>query len=157
MSWKKEVREIEQRKRLALLQGGESATEIQHLKGRLTVRERIAQLVDPDSFEEIGLAAGSARRDASGELTNFEPANFIVGFGKVDGRRIVVGGEDFTLKGGLRPQQACEKAFMPKILHFNLKCRWSGFMKEQEAVWEAVVGSRRVYQIRFTHHQDSNL
>ena len=33
-------------------------------------------------------------------MTNFEPANFIVGFGKVDGRRVVVGGEDFTMKGG---------------------------------------------------------
>ena len=70
MNWEKEIQEIEKRKQLALLQGGESATEKQHLKGRLTVRERIAQLVDPGSFEEIGLAAGSASRDASGELTN---------------------------------------------------------------------------------------
>ena len=39
MSWEKETQEIEKRKQLALLQGGESAIEQQHLKGRLTVRE----------------------------------------------------------------------------------------------------------------------
>ena len=121
MSWENEIKEIEKRKRLALLQGGESATEKQHLKGRLTVRERITQLVDPGSFEEIGPVAGSASRDESGVLTNFEPANFIVGFGKVDGRRIVIGGEDFTMKGGSPSAAGLRKSIYAEDLALQFK------------------------------------
>ena len=121
MSWENEIQEIAKRKRLALLQGGESATEKQHLQGRLTVRERISQLVDPDSFEEIGPGAGSASRDESGELTNFEPANFIVGFGKVDGRRIVIGGEDFTMKGGSPSAAGLRKSIYAEDLALQFK------------------------------------
>lgn len=121
MSWEKEIQEIEKRKQLALLQGGESAIEQQHLKGRLTVRERITELVDPGSFEEIGLAAGSASKDASGELTNFEPANFLVGFGRVNGRRIVVGGEDFTMKGGSPSTAGLRKSIYAEDLALQFK------------------------------------
>ena len=46
MSWKKEVKEISLRKKLALQQGGKEAIEIQHAKGRLTLRERIDLLLD---------------------------------------------------------------------------------------------------------------
>ena len=100
MSWEPEATEIQRRRELALGQGGPDAIAKQHRQNRLTIRERIDRLLDPDTFEEIGPAAGSAKYSADGELEGFDPANFILGFGKVDGRRIVVGGEDFTLRGG---------------------------------------------------------
>ena len=100
MSWEPEATEIQRRRELALGQGGPDAIAKQHRQNRLTIRERIDRLLDPDTFEEIGPAAGSPRHGADGELEGFDPANFILGFGKVDGRRIVVGGEDFTLRGG---------------------------------------------------------
>ena len=55
MSWKKEVKEISLRKKLALQQGGKEAIEIQHAKGRLTLRERIDLLLDKNTkrFETI--------------------------------------------------------------------------------------------------------
>ena len=53
MSWKKEVKEISLRKKLALQQGGKEAIEIQHAKGRLTLRERIDLLLDKNSFDKI--------------------------------------------------------------------------------------------------------
>ncbi len=121
MSWEKEIQEIEKRKQLALLQGGESATAKQHKKGRLTIRERISALVDPGSFEELGLASGAASTDASGSLTSFEPANFLVGFGKVDGRRIVVGGEDFTMKGGSPSTAGLRKSIYAEDLALQYK------------------------------------
>lgn len=46
MSWEKEVLEIEQRKALALAQGGSEAIAVQHAKGRLTIRERIDAVLD---------------------------------------------------------------------------------------------------------------
>jgi acetyl-CoA carboxylase carboxyltransferase component len=100
MSWKPEVDEIERLRALALKQGGAEAVERQHARGRLTVRERIAALVDAESFREHGELAGEAERDANGELLGFAPANVVVGTARIDGRPVVVGGDDFTLQGG---------------------------------------------------------
>ncbi len=100
MSWKDETDEIYRRRELAKVQGGESAVAAQHRKGRLTIRERIDALLDDGSFEELGMGAGDAEYDENGKLVNLSPANYVLGFGKIDGRRCIVGGEDFTLKGG---------------------------------------------------------
>ena len=100
MTWKRETDEIERRRELALNQGGEAAIAKQHSQNRLTIRERIEKLIDPGSLEEMGPAAGTPVYDENGVLTGLDPANFVLGFGKVGGRRIVVGGEDFTLRGG---------------------------------------------------------
>lgn len=100
MSWEKEAEEIRQRRALALQQGGEEGVARQHEKGRLTIRERIDALVDKGSFDEIGAGAGAAERGNNGEIIDFTPANFVLGFAEIEGRRVVVGGEDFTLKGG---------------------------------------------------------
>ncbi|MEO1493475.1 MAG: carboxyl transferase domain-containing protein [Pseudomonadota bacterium] len=100
MSWEKEAEEIRQRRELARAQGGAEAIARHHAKGKLTVRERAGALLDPGSMDEIGPAAGEAQHDADGNLLGFTPANYLLAFGKIDGRRVVVGGEDFTLKGG---------------------------------------------------------
>ena len=100
MSWEKETDEIRRRRDLAKRQGGEEAVKRHHEKGRLTLRERIATLSDEGSFQEMGEGAGVPHFDEEGNLVDFEPANYVLGFAKVNGRRIAVGGEDFTLKGG---------------------------------------------------------
>lgn len=100
MTWQRETDGIIQRKTLAREQGGAEAVARQHAQGRLTIRERVAGLVDPDSFREQGPIAGHSESDEHGELRTFTPANYLLGFGKIDGRLCVVGGEDFTLKGG---------------------------------------------------------
>ena len=98
--WKKEISEIARRRKVVKEMGGKAARDAQHKKGRLTLRERIALLLDKDSFSEVGPIAGSPLFDEAGKETGFQPANFILGFGHLGGRRIVVGGEDFTLRGG---------------------------------------------------------
>ena len=100
MSWENEVKELERRRHLAKQQGGKDGIAKQHARGRLTIRERIDTLLDPNSFREHGRATASPVYDDHDEITEYAPANYIVGFGKIDQRRIVVGGEDFTLKGG---------------------------------------------------------
>ena len=99
MSWDKEVAEIEVRRNLSKLQGGDEGVALQHAKGRLTIRERIKYLVG-DSFEEHGEGAGFAEKDSEGHITGFQPANYVIGLGQVKGRRVAIGGEDFTVKGG---------------------------------------------------------
>lgn len=100
MSWENDVREIERRRHLAKQQGGPEGIARQHAKGRLTIRERIDALLDAASFQEQGKATALPEYDENDQLTGYVPANYVVGFGKIDQRRIIVGGEDFTLKGG---------------------------------------------------------
>lgn len=100
MSWKPEIEELQYRRELAKKMGGEANIKRQHDTGKLTVRERIDRLLDPGSFQEIGTLAGSPTYNKDGLLTGFRPANFVMGLGRINGRRIVVGGDDFTVRGG---------------------------------------------------------
>lgn len=98
--WRGEIDDLNEVRRLAAAQGGAEAVARQRAKGRMTVRERVAAVLDPGSFREIGAGAGGAERGPDGALRGFTPANFVLGFGTVNGRRCVIGGEDFTVKGG---------------------------------------------------------
>src|SRR5438309_7402338 len=100
MSWESDVEELRRREALAREMGGPDKVKRQHDAGRLTVRERIDALLDPGSFHEIGALAGRAQYSESGEIASFQPANFVFGRGQIDGRHIVVGGDDFTVRGG---------------------------------------------------------
>lgn len=99
MSWEPEIDELRRRLELARAMGGPENVERQHKAGRLTVRERIERLLDPGSFHETGALAGSATYEGD-RLVGFRPANFVMGTGRINGRRVVVGGDDFTVRGG---------------------------------------------------------
>jgi acetyl-CoA carboxylase carboxyltransferase component len=100
MTWQPEIDDLREREKLAQQMGGAEKIERQRKGGKLTVRERIDHLLDPGSFHEIGGIAGKASYDAEGRLSGFLPANFVMGRGKIDGRPVVVGGDDFTVRGG---------------------------------------------------------
>jgi acetyl-CoA carboxylase carboxyltransferase component len=100
MSWEKEAEEIKLRRNLAKQQGGTEGVKRQHDKGRLTIRERIDHLADEGSLRELGEGAGVPEFNEDGSLKDFQPANYVLGFAKIKGRRVIIGGEDFTLKGG---------------------------------------------------------
>jgi acetyl-CoA carboxylase carboxyltransferase component len=100
MAWEAQIKELERRRYLAQQQGGKEGIAKQHSRGRLTIRERVDALLDSGSFREHGRATASPVYDDNGEVVEYVPANYVVGFGKIDERRVVVGGEDFTLKGG---------------------------------------------------------
>ena len=100
MSWEPEVEELRRREQMAYRMGGPEKVKRQHDNGKLTVRERIDQLLDPGSFHEVGAIAGRGRYNADGELEELSPTNFVCGRGRIDGRTVVVGGDDFTVRGG---------------------------------------------------------
>ncbi|MGH2588050.1 MAG: acyl-CoA carboxylase subunit beta, partial [Dehalococcoidia bacterium] len=99
MVWQPELEELARRKDLAYRMGGEENIERQRRGGKLTIRERINALLDADSFREVGVLAGVPTYE-DGELTGFRPSNYVMGMGRIDGRRVVVGGDDFTVRGG---------------------------------------------------------
>jgi len=72
----------------------------QRSRGKLTVGERIALLLDDGSFCEVGSAAGFASYDEEGRIVDFTSANHVGGWGKISGRTTVVCGDDFTSRGG---------------------------------------------------------
>ena len=100
MTWKPELEEIAQRAALARQMGGPERVARARAAGRLTVRERIERLLDPGSFHETGILAGRAEYDEAGRLTAFTPSNFVCGRGRIEGRPVVVGADDFTVRGG---------------------------------------------------------
>ena len=122
MSWEKEIRDIAKKQALAKNQGGPEGVQRQHDAGRQTIRERIDMLLDAGSFHEIGAGAGDADRDEDGSLQSFTPANFVLGFGTINGRRCVVGGEDFTLRGGSPNQAGLRKSVYAEELacHYRM-------------------------------------
>ena len=80
--------------------GGTDNIARQHGAGRLTVRERIAAIVDPGSFREVGTLAGTGEYDAELNLRHVTPSTYVAGTGRIDGRTVAIGGEDFTVRGG---------------------------------------------------------
>ena len=99
MSWQAEVDELNRRIALAKQMGGPESVAFHKSRGKLTVRERIDLLSDPDSFREIGTIAGTTEWDGI-KLKKLTPANVVTGFIKINGRRAMVLGGDFTIRGG---------------------------------------------------------
>lgn len=97
--WAAEVEELRFRKAEAAKHGGAEAVQKHHDQGRLTIRERIAGLVDNDSFREVGSLTGQGKYDGA-TLKSVTPAPYVMGLAKIDGRPIAIGGEDFTVRGG---------------------------------------------------------
>ena len=95
--------------------GGADKVERQHHFGKLTVRERIDELVDPGTFHEIGAIAGKQVLQVDG-TRRFQPANFVMGRAQLDGRPIVVGGDDFTVRGGASDASIAAKQVMAEQL-----------------------------------------
>ncbi|MBN2124960.1 MAG: carboxyl transferase [Deltaproteobacteria bacterium] len=98
MSWKDAIGELEKRKKLAYRMGGEENVGRQHELGKLTARERIEALLDPDSFRERGVLAGEARYEGDG-IAEFKPCPLLIGTGTIQGRRVALLADDFTIKG----------------------------------------------------------
>jgi acetyl-CoA carboxylase carboxyltransferase component len=99
--WRREVEELKRRKQIAYQLGGEKNIAKQHARGKMTVRERIDLLCDPESFRERGVLAGVPTYDERDKtkLVELVPCPFVMGIGRIGGRRIAVHGDDFTIKG----------------------------------------------------------
>ncbi|KIW25794.1 uncharacterized protein PV07_08938 [Cladophialophora immunda] len=76
----------------------------QKREGKLWVRERLEQLVDKGSFKEIGSASGRVEWKQTGprdeEPVSFQPTNNLQGFGLLDGRRVIITADDYTIRAG---------------------------------------------------------
>jgi acetyl-CoA carboxylase carboxyltransferase component len=111
VTWEPELEEIRGRTELAKRMGGAERVQRQHDQGRLTIRERLDRLCDEGSFHEIGALAGFPTYEGD-ELVDFSPSNILAGTARIDGRRVVVCGDDFSVRGG-----AADAAIHAKQIH----------------------------------------
>lgn len=112
------LKEYEERRKKLLVGGGEKAIESQHKKGKLTARERINLLFDPETFVEFGLYA----KHRCKELGDKEiPADGVVtGKGEIGGRPVFAFSQDFTVMGGTVGERNAQKVV--ELLLYALKC-----------------------------------
>ncbi|NML43377.1 propionyl-CoA carboxylase [Ramlibacter sp. G-1-2-2] len=101
--------ELDVRRAAALQMGGPEGLAKQASLGKLTARERIDRLLDAGSFSEMGMLAGKGRYDEHGAFVSFSPANAVMGAGQVQGRRVVVSADDFTIRGGSSESTVSDK------------------------------------------------
>ncbi len=121
MSWLKEIEELHHRSELAELMGGKEKVARQHEFNKLTVRERIDAIVDPGTFHEIGKLAGVGEYNDDGELINFTPANLLYGTAEIDGRPVIISGDDFTVRGGSADASIAGKRLQAEGLAHELR------------------------------------
>jgi acetyl-CoA carboxylase carboxyltransferase component len=121
MIWKPELDELARREAFAREMGGVEKVKRQRDQGRLTVRERIDKMVDANTFHEIGAVSGTGEYDEQGELKNLTPANCVFGRGKVDGRTVVVVGDDFTVRGGSADASISAKPLMAEEMAHDFR------------------------------------
>src|SRR2546426_1341868 len=100
MTWEPELEEMRLRRERAKEMGGSERVGRHVAEGRTPVRDRIDQLLDDGSFREIGSLASKVDYDETGHIKGYVPSNFITGRGTIDGRPVIIGCDDFTVRGG---------------------------------------------------------
>ena len=100
MSIEKKIEELLEKRKQALLGGGQKRIEAQHSKGKLTARERINILLDEGSFEEFDMFVTHRCTDFGLEKELYYGDGVVTGYGTIDGRLVYVFSQDFTVFGG---------------------------------------------------------
>lgn len=119
--WATEFWELYEKRRLALQMGGEDRIRKQHEFGKLTARERVDRILDEGSFRELGMLAGKATYGEDGKWSEFVPANAIIGTGRIEGRKVSISADDFTIRGGSSESTISDKWIYAERLAFEMK------------------------------------
>ncbi len=134
--------------------GGEASKERQHKQGKLTARERIDLLLDPESFSEINLFVETRATDFGMDARRSPGDGVVTGSGRVNGQLVFVASQDFGSLGGSLGEMHAEK--IVKVQELAMKAGApivtildSGGARIQEGVL-ALHGYARIFQ-RNTH------
>ncbi len=142
--------QLEERRAIARLGGGQKRIDAQHAKGKLTARERIQILLDQDSFEEFDMFKAHRCVDFGMETQKFPGDGVITGWGTINGRQLYVFSQDFTVLGGSLSETHAQKVC--KIMHMAMQngapvigINDSGGARIQEGV-DSLAGYAEVFQ-----------
>ncbi len=103
------IEQLEKKRALAKLGGGEARINAQHAKGKLTARERLDVLLDEDSFEEWDIFVEHRCTDFGMQDKTIPGDGVVTGYGTINGRLVFVYSQDFTVFGGSLSEAHAEK------------------------------------------------
>lgn len=131
------------------LGGGQDRIEKQHAAGKLTARERVEKLVDPGSFQEIGIFAQHRSKYFGMAEKEFPADGVATGCAMIDGRLVHLASQDFTVAGGAAGEVHCDK--ISEMMQLSLKTGTpfifindSGGARVQEGI-DSLAGYGRVF------------
>jgi acetyl-CoA carboxylase carboxyltransferase component len=116
--WAAELAERQARLGHARAMGGAEALAKFKASGRMNARERIERLTDAGSFHELGALAGRGQYDAEGRFVRSEPTNAIVGTARVEGRKVALHVDDFSIRAGSSEATIADKwIYIERMAH----------------------------------------
>src|SRR6266852_3571025 len=116
---KEKLEELHRLKEAAMLGGGVKRIEAQHTKGKLTARERLDLLLDPDTCNELDMFVTHRSTDFGLEEQKIPGNGVVTGYGQIEGRLVYVFSQDFTVFGGSLSETHAEK--ICKVMDLALK------------------------------------
>ena len=144
------IKELIDNRVKARLGGGEKAIEKQHAKGKYTARERIAQLLDEGSFEELDMFVTHRCTNFGQDKKHILGDGVVTGFGTIEGRLVYVFAQDFTVYGGSLSETMAQK--ICKVMDMAMKMgapviglNDSGGARIQEGI-NALAGYSEIFQ-----------
>ena len=144
------IKELIELRAQARLGGGEKAIEKQHAKGKYTARERIAQLLDEGSFEEMDMFVQHRCTNFGQDKKHFLGDGVVTGYGTIEGRLVYVFAQDFTVFGGSLSETMSQK--ICKVMDMAMKMgapiigiNDSGGARIQEGI-NALAGYAEIFQ-----------
>ena len=149
-SSQEKINELIDKRACARIGGGEKAIEKQHAKGKYTARERIAQLLDEGSFEELDMFVTHRCTNFGQDKKHILGDGVVTGFGTIDGRLVYVFAQDFTVFGGSLAETMAQK--ICKVMDMAMKMgapviglNDSGGARIQEGI-NALAGYSEIFQ-----------
>src|SRR5919198_3063923 len=118
-TYEEKLAQLNELREAAIHSASEQAVEKQHAKGKLTARERIEKLLDPGSFQELDTFVRHRTYDFEMQKNRPWGDAVVTGHGTIDGRRVCVFSQDFTVFGGSLGEVMAEK--MCKIMDLAAK------------------------------------
>ncbi|MCH5238659.1 MAG: acyl-CoA carboxylase subunit beta [Muribaculaceae bacterium] len=144
------INELIEKRECARVGGGEKAIEKQHAKGKYTARERIAQLLDEGSFEELDMFVTHRCTNFGQDKKHILGDGVVTGFGTIEGRLVYVFAQDFTVFGGSLSETMAQK--ICKVMDMAMKMgapviglNDSGGARIQEGI-NALAGYSEIFQ-----------
>ena len=149
-SSQEKINELIEKRSCARVGGGEKAIEKQHAKGKYTARERIAQLLDEGSFEELDMFVTHRCTNFGQDKKHILGDGVVTGFGTIEGRLVYVFAQDFTVFGGSLSETMAQK--ICKVMDMAMKMgapviglNDSGGARIQEGI-NALAGYSEIFQ-----------
>lgn len=107
--WDQSIQQLKNKRMAAAAGGGQERKDKQHAAGKMTARERLMYLFDPESFTEINTLVGSRSTDFGMDKKKVIGDGVVVGYGKIGGKLVFASSQDFTVGGGALGEYHAQK------------------------------------------------